>query len=243
MPSVRIIGPGRAGRSLHRALGEVGWTVHPLLGRGSDVAAAAEGVDLVVIATPDAVVADVARSVERRDEVVVAHLAGSLGLDVLEPHERRGAVHPLISLPNEELGATRLRAGGWFAVAGDPLVSEVVAALGGRPFEVADADRALYHATACVASNHVVALLGQVERLAAAVGVPPEAFFDLTAGSVDNVRALGARAALTGPAARGDDATVERHRVAIPADELSLYDELVVAARRLARDDAAPGGP
>jgi predicted short-subunit dehydrogenase-like oxidoreductase (DUF2520 family) len=234
MPSVRIIGPGRAGGALARALDGVGWQVLASLGRGDDVRRAAADADLVVIATPDASIAAVAGSIDPVAEVAVAHLSGALGLDVLAPHERRAAVHPLLSLPNAELGAERLVAGGWFAVAGDPIAQDLVAALGGRSFEVADEDRAIYHAAACVASNHVVALLGQVERLARQVGVPVEAFLDLTDGSVANVRALGARDALTGPAARGDLATIERHRAALAPPELELYDALVHAARELA---------
>ena len=233
MAVVHIIGAGRAGTSLHRALDAVGWDVRSPLGRDGDLQGAAAGADVVVIATPDAAVAPVAAMIEPTGAAVM-HLAGSLGLDVLAPHARRAAMHPLLSMPNAELGAERLRAGAWFAVAGDPIAAAMVDALGGRAFEIADEDRGVYHAAACVASNHVVALLGQVERLAAAVGVPLEAFLDLTAGSLANVAALGAGPALTGPAARGDLATIERHRAALPADELALYDALVVAARRLA---------
>jgi len=240
---VRIIGPGRAGTALHRALTSVGWSVHPLVGRDGDQRSAGAGADVVVIATDDGSIGAVARMVEPGDAVVM-HLSGSRGLDELAPHRRRAAMHPLLSLPNAELGADRLRSGGWFAVAGDPLAAAMVEALGGRSFAVADDDRARYHATACIASNHVVALLGQVERLAALVGVPVEAFVDLTSGSVANVAALGARAALTGPAARGDAETIERHRDALPADELALYDALVTAARRLAAGSEPPtGGP
>lgn len=237
---MRIIGPGRAGTSLHRALRSVGWSVHPLVGRDGDLRSAGQGADVVVIATDDGSIGAVAGTIEPGDAVVL-HLSGSRGLDELAPHRRRAAVHPLLSLPNAEVGADRLRSGGWFAVAGDPMAATMVEALGGRSFPIADDDRALYHATACVASNHVVALLGQVERLAAVAGVPVEAFLDLTAGSVANVAALGAGPALTGPAARGDLETIERHRAALPADELNLYDALVVAARRLAgRADDPP---
>ena len=124
-------------------------------------------------------------------------------------------------------------------MAGDPLAGEVVEALGGRAFEVADADRAAYHAAACIASNHLVALLGQVERVAAAVGVPLEAYLDLVRATVDNVADLGPAAALTGPAARGDEATIERHLAALPPDERAAYDALAEAARRLAADHRA----
>ena len=133
-------------------------------------------------------------------------------------------------------------------MAGDPpealeLVEAVVVDLGGRSFTVADADRAAYHAAAAIASNHLVALLGQVERVAALAGVPLEAYLDLVRATLDNVAELGPAAALTGPVARGDWATVDRHRRALPPDELMAYDALVASARRLVDDvgtDTAP---
>jgi predicted short-subunit dehydrogenase-like oxidoreductase (DUF2520 family) len=237
---VRIIGPGRAGTSLSRALANARWDVMPPLGRGEDLSGAAAGTDLLVLATPDDRVRDVARAVEPVPTTVVAHLAGSLGLGALAPHPRRAAVHPLVALPSPELGAKRL-VGAWFAVAGDPLAHDVVRALRGRGFEVADADRPTYHAAAVIASNHLVALLGQVERLGAAAGVPFEAYLDLVRATVDNVAALGPAAALTGPAVRGDEATIRRHLRALPADERRAYRALVDAARRLVhRSRATP---
>jgi predicted short-subunit dehydrogenase-like oxidoreductase (DUF2520 family) len=233
-PAVRLIGPGRAGRSLASALAQAGWDVRGVLGRGDDLARAADGVDLLVIATGDAAIAEVARTVEPRSTTVVAHLAGLLGLDVLAPHVRRAAVHPLLAMPNAELGARRLRSGAWFAVAGDPLGRQVVEDLGGRWFEVADADRAAYHAAAAIASNHLVALLGQAERVAATAGVPLEAYLDLVRATVDNVAELGPAAALTGPAARGDEAAIARHLAALAPEERAAYEALADQARRLA---------
>ena len=235
--SVRVIGSGRAGGAMAAALAEVGWRVRPVLGRAAapaDVAAAAADVDLVLIATPDAAVAEVAAAVEPADTAAVAHLAGSLGLDAVAAHPRPAALHPLVALPDADLGARRLLAGCWFAVAGDPLVRQVVADLGGRAFEVADGDRAAYHAAAVVASNHLVALLGQAERIAAQAGLPFAPFLDLVRATVDNVDEMGPAAALTGPAARGDEATIQRHLDAIAPAEHSAYRALADEARRLA---------
>ena len=241
MAVARIIGPGRAGGSFAAALERVGWDLAASVARGGDVGAAAHGVELLVIATPDAAIAEVARAVEPDAGAAVVHLSGSLGLDVLAPHPRRGAIHPLASLPNAEIGAARLAAGTWFAVAGDPVVEQVVADLGGRSFAVADGDRAAYHAAACIASNHLVALLGQVERGAGTAGVPLDAYLDLARATLDNVAAIGPAAALTGPAARGDRATIERHRAALDPGELRAYDALVDLARRLV--DGGRGEP
>ena len=232
-PSVRIVGAGRAGGALAAALGGAGWRVLPVLGRADDVRDAAHGVDLLVLATPDAAIASVAAEVAPVDATVVAHLAGSLGLDVLAPHERRAAVHPLAALPNAEVGAARLVGGCWFAVAGDPLARRIVDDLGGHAIEVADDRRAAYHAAAVVASNHLVALLGQVERIGASAGVPLAAYLDLVRTTVDNVAALGPAAALTGPVARGDTATIERHLAALDERERPAYLAMVEAARML----------
>ncbi len=233
--TARMIGTGRAAGALAGALNRSGWTVEAPIGRGAPVTGAADGVDVVVIATPDTVIAEVAAAIEPRPDTVVMHLAGSLGLDVLGPHARPAAVHPLMALPDADTGAQRLLAGGWFAVAGDELARRMVADLGGRSFEVADEHRVLYHAAAVVASNHLVGLLGQVERLARTAGVPFEAYLDLVRGTVDNVAELGPARALTGPVARRDQVTIDRHRATLDPSEHELYDVLVAACRRLLR--------
>ncbi len=234
MMRVRIIGPGRAGRSLHLALARAHWPVEDLLGRRDDLAAAAHDVDLLVIAVPDAAVADVAAAVEPDPRSVVAHLSGSLGLGPLSGHPRRAVLHPLVAMPDPERGAERL-VGAWFglAVDGDPLVEAVVDELHGRVVRVAEGDWARYHAAAAIAANHLVALLGQVERVAASIGAPLEAYLDLARGSLADVAALGPAAALTGPVRRGDTATVERHQAALPEEERAAYRALAEEAARL----------
>lgn len=236
MTRVRIIGPGRAGGALHRALARAGWEVAPLVARDQPLHRAGDDVDLVVIATPDASVAAVAASIEPRPDVVVAHLSGSLGMGPLAPHPRAAVLHPLVALPDPERGADRL-VGAWFGLAadGDGLVDDVVTALHGRAVHVDEGDWARYHAAAVIASNHLVALLGQVERVATSVGAPLEAYLDLARGSLDDVAALGPAAALTGPVRRGDAATVQRHLDALPADEQGAYRALSQEAARLCR--------
>jgi predicted short-subunit dehydrogenase-like oxidoreductase (DUF2520 family) len=232
--SIRIIGPGRAGTSLAAALAAHGWDVVGFLGRHDDLSAAARGVDILVIATPDDAVATAAAAVAPEAGTTVLHLSGSLGLDVLAPHPRRAALHPLVPLPNAVVGATRLASGVTFAVSGDPVARLLALSLHGRVVEVADADRAAYHAAACIAANHVVALLGQVERVAASAGLDLEAFLPLTRAAVDDVAALGPRRALTGPAVRGDWDTLSRHLDALPARERAGYQAGAALATQLA---------
>ena len=217
-------------------------------GRDRSPVDAARGVDIVFIATPDDVVAEVAARIRPVPTTAVIHLSGSLGLDVLAGHARRGSLHPLVPLPNPAIGAERLRSGITLTVAGDPVTRTVAESLGGNVVEVDDADRAAYHAAAVIAANHLVALMGQVERVAATAGLPLDAFAGLMRAATEDALALGPREALTGPAARGDWDTVERHRTTIAAmpahrTELAGYDAMVALARRLSLDTATDLNP
>ena len=178
-----IVGLGRAGGSFRAALTEVGWTVLTDVDRDVDRA-----FDLVLLTVPDAAIADVAASIPPTD-AVVAHVSGACDLDVLAPHARVGSIHPLMSLPDPETGSRRLLDHCTFAVDGDPLMADIVAELGGRAIEVPGPKRALYHATAAIAANHLTALCAQVESLAAEVGVPVDAYWTLMSTTLDNIAA------------------------------------------------------
>jgi predicted short-subunit dehydrogenase-like oxidoreductase (DUF2520 family) len=258
-----LVGPGRAGSAVALALAARGWRPVAVAGKKVDatstrvvaarlgapaveVADAGRDADVLIVATPDAAIAGAAAALAptlRRGALVV-HLSGASTLHELDgvllarPDVEVGSLHPLQSLPSGERGCERL-AGSWCAVDGSPRVERLALSLGMRPFRLDPAERARYHATACIASNHLVALLGQVERLAATTGVPFEAFLPLVRGTLENVEDLGPAAALTGPVARGDDETVARHVDALPPEERDTYLALVREARRLAeREDA-----
>jgi len=229
-----LVGPGRAGRSFEAALTEVGWELVEVFERGDDLSAAAEDVDVCLIATPDSAIEGVASAISSTDAVVM-HVSGATPLSALGVHRAAG-LHPLVSLAEPNQGAIDLRTA-HFAVAGDPVAREIAEQLSGRWFEISDDNRVLYHCAAVIASNHLVALLGQVERLASSIDVPFEVFAPLIQSSIDNTNEFGASAALTGPAARGDSETIEAHRRALRerhGDELASYDALVELAERLA---------
>ena len=262
--TVALVGPGRAGTTIALALQARGWEVTAVAGRAPDaastVAAAAcldatgvlvsdagRGASVVVIATPDAAIETAARSVagSLEDGALVIHLSGARGLDVFgamldeRPDVRVGALHPLQSFPSASAGLDRLP-GAWAAVTGDPEVRDLALLLDMRPFDLPDSERVRYHAAAVVASNHLVALLGQVQRMAAACGVPFEAFAPLARASLENAFRLGPAAALTGPIARGDLQVVEQHLAEMPPAERDAYRSLAREAARLVtkRDSA-----
>lgn len=238
---VRVVGSGRAGTSFAAALASAGWHVEPLLGRSAPVDRAAEGVDVVIIATPDVAIAEVAAAIDPVDHTAVLHLSGALGPQPVAHHPRHGVLHPLVALPDGERGAARL-VGAWFglSVDADPMAEQIVADLGGHVVHVDDQHWTRYHAAAVIAANHLVALLGQAERVGETVGLPLEALMGLATGSLRDVAEIGPAAALTGPVSRGDLGTVQRHLDALPYDEREAYRALSEQAARLLPNPTIP---
>jgi len=233
-----IIGLGRAGASFHHALGSVGAVCVDVIGRNDDPARIDPTVDLVLIAVPDRVIGDVAGRVPPGP--LVAHVSGATTLaPLLEHHTRCGSIHPLVSLPDSETGAAALLAQANLAIAGSTAAARaellaVAHLLGGRPFVVDDAARTTYHAAAAIAANHLVALAAQVERITSRTDLPLDPFLDMMRAVLDNVADNGAAAALTGPVARADWATVAGHVDAIGPSERALYLCLAQACAELA---------
>ena len=257
-----LVGPGRAGTTVALALRARGWRCSAVAGRAVDspnvlavaerlgaapceIAEVARHADVVIVATPDAVIANAAAATAPglRPGALVLHLSGACTLAELDklrlerPDVEVGSLHPLQSFPSAEVGVPRLPSS-WCAVDGSADVERIAVSLGLRPFRVDDARRAAYHATATVASNHLVALMGQVARLAESAGVPPAALLPLVKSTLDNVEACGPASALTGPIRRGDIDTVARHLESLPVDEQRAYRALAREALRLTgRDD------
>ena len=223
---IAIVGAGRAGTSFSVALSRCGHRVEVV---HHDELERIGTVDLVLLAVPDDAIATTAALIPLDPARVVAHVAGSRSLAVLAPHPRVASIHPLITMPSDDVGAERL-VGATFAVAGDPLVRELVTSLHGRALNLGDEQRIAYHATATVAANHLVALLAHVERLAEHAGLSLEDFLPLSRMALEDVAARGPERALTGPASRGDLATIDAHLGAIPASERATYVALAQVA-------------
>lgn len=214
--SVTVIGAGRAGSAIAARLRERGVRMAP------------EG-ELRLLCVPDGAIAEVARSIEPGPWV--AHVSGATPLAELAPHTLRFSVHPLQTLVRDR-GPEQLD-GAWAAVTGESAEAlehaRVLAeTLGLRPFVLADDRRALYHAGAAIASNFLVTLHRAASQLLRDADAPPEALLPLMQRTIDNGFEL------TGPIARGDTATVERHLAAIRAEEPELeplYAALAEATR------------
>ncbi len=238
-PGCALVGAGRLGTALAAALAAVGVAVAGPFGRGFDGA----GHDIVLLCVPDAQIAAAAAAIAPRHGLLVGHTSGATGLDVLAPHDAF-ALHPLMTVP---------QAGARFAGAGCAVGGSTAAALraatalaltlGMRTAHIADEDRAAYHAAASMASNYLVTLQDAAERLLATTGADRDLLVPLVEATVANWARRGGPAALTGPIARGDEATVALQRTVVaertPGD-LDLFDVLADRTRALSGRAASP---
>jgi predicted short-subunit dehydrogenase-like oxidoreductase (DUF2520 family) len=235
---VGIVGRGRVGTALARALRDAGVDVEGPVGRGERPARC----DAIVLCVPDAEIAAAAEVVTAAAPLV-GHTSGATPLSPLA-HAGVPAfgLHPLQSFAHP---GVRFEGAG-AAVAGSTpealaFATDLAERLGMRPFEIDDEGRAAYHAAASVASNFLVTLQAAAEAIAAGAGLDREdareLLVPLVRQTVENIAELGPEAALTGPVARGDEATVEAQRAAVERvapELLALFDELVRRTRAVA---------
>ena len=233
-----VVGRGRVGGSLSGAARAAGIEVD-LVGRDGPIA----GAGAILLCVPDDAIAEACSRVATADASLVGHVSGAGTLDVLATARERGAstfsLHPLQTFADGETSV----AGTPAAIAGSDeaalaFAHSLAEALGMRPFEVPEESRAAYHAAAAMASNLLVALEESAAEVLERIGMDDarELLTPLVLRTAENWAERGPDA-LTGPIARGDRATVQRHREALAetAPELvRLYDALAMRAEAIA---------
>jgi predicted short-subunit dehydrogenase-like oxidoreductase (DUF2520 family) len=237
---VGVVGAGRLGGALVLALRAAGVDVAGPLGRGE----APGGCDAIVLCVPDSEIPAAAAAVAGAAPLI-GHTSGATPLRALDPARGEAfGLHPLQTFAPGD--GPEAFTGAGCAIAGCTptalaFAADLARTLGMTPFEIDEEGRAAYHAAASVASNFLVTLQAAAERIAAGAGLEAaetrELLLPLVRRTLDNVAALGPERALTGPVARGDEATVaaQRRAVAEVAPELlALFDELVRQTRELA---------
>jgi predicted short-subunit dehydrogenase-like oxidoreductase (DUF2520 family) len=239
---IGVVGAGRLGTALSGALRAAGLEVDGPAGRGERPRG-----DVVLLCVPDREIPRAAETVAGA-AALVGHTSGATPLTALAAAERAGAglfgLHPLQTIAADSPPAAFQGAG--CAVAGSTpealrAATGIARRLGMTPFEIDDEGRAAYHAAASIASNFLVTLQAAAERVAADAGLEPAEARALLAPlvrqTVENWAERGPERALTGPVARGDEATVQAQRDAVQQaapELLELFDELVRHSRTLA---------
>jgi predicted short-subunit dehydrogenase-like oxidoreductase (DUF2520 family) len=239
-----VIGPGRAGRSIATAATDAGLAVR-LAGRTGALEACRDS-DVALLCVPDAEIATACATAAAAVPQLrfVGHTSGATTLDALSAAAEAGAqvfsLHPLQTIPDAQTDLV----GAPCAVAGSTpdalgLARDLAHRLQMRPFEVPEDSRDAYHAAAAMASNLLVALEECAADLMDRAGVDSpgrELLAPLVLRSAANWAERGPDA-LTGPIARGDTATVERHLDALRAaapELVPVYESLAERAQALA---------
>lgn len=197
--SVNVIGRGRVGSAVAARLEERG------------VAVREQDAQVVLLCVPDSAISATGECQTLAVSQWVGHTSGATPLSALA-HERRFGLHPLQTF--DRSGDPRQLDAAYAAVTGETdeareLGRELARVLGLKPFDLAESDRAAYHAGAAIASNYLVTLHRAASDLFAEAGAPPEGLVPLMRRVIDNGFEL------TGPIARGDWDTVDRHLEAI----------------------------
>lgn len=203
--------------------------------------------DVILITVPDRRIGTVTQAIAKENislqKKIFLHCSGSLGLEPLACLKDCGAfvgsLHPLQSFAG---GAADLK-GVYMAIDGDSAAltaaEQLVQIFGGVSFRVPAAERAAYHAAACICSNYAVTVEALAQKLMSRWTDSDEAAWQallpLFKGTAANL--LGTKnpgAVLTGPIARGDGATVSKHLEVIPKELTNVYCSLGMAAVHLA---------
>ncbi|WP_429201783.1 Rossmann-like and DUF2520 domain-containing protein [Massilia sp. UYP11] len=218
---------------------------------GPDLAALRPA-DIWLLAVNDDQIAPMAAALAQAHEVrgaVVFHCSGAKASGELQALADKGAlaasVHPIRSFADPDAVA-RDFAGTFCGIEGEaPALARLAPAfeaIGARLVSIDAAAKTVYHAAAVFASNYLTTVLDAALRAWQAAGVPEpiarELARPLASETMANVFRLGPAAALSGPVARGDHATVARQQQALlDWDEATgrLYEALLPLTADLAR--------
>lgn len=259
--SLCLVGAGRAGTAVAAALQGTRHTVAGVASRTpSSASAAAERLgsrvveagalpecDVVLLGVPESALEEVAGGLAQaiRPGTVVWHLAGSAGVGplgaVAEAGGRRCALHPVQAFPDPDRGLARLPGSAWGLTcdAGLEEWARAVATedLQGHVFDLLEEDRPVWHAAAVTAASGAVAIMSLGERLLDSIGVGTagEVLGPLASAAVANASERGATASLTGPAVRGEWATVTAHVDALEMAAPELVEPYREATRLIFR--------
>ena len=259
-PVIGIVGAGAVGTALGVALTRAGWPVHAVASRDAgrrekfralvegsrgfaEATALIEEVELIIVAVPDDAVAGLAGGLRMYSGQAMVHTSGILEAAVLAPAmaagTQIGSFHPLVAFADTERAVAALH-GATIAIEGDDqlagLLAEMAEAIGGTPVRLAAGAKAAYHAAAVLAAGGFVALLDAIAELGRVAGLDEQGslavYGPLVEQTLGNARALGIRAALTGPMTRGDAGTLAAHLAALREHAPDVLELYVAAAKR-----------
>lgn len=262
-----IIGTGMVGTAIGFLLKKAGYEVVSICDKSSTalkravsytggksfkkIPDAIQQADCILITTPDDHISSACKEIACAPSIkgkYVFHMSGAGGLDLLESSKVAGAfvasIHPLQSFSSIDQAIKNIP-GSYFGVTADrnslTPAKKLIRKLGGIPMVISTDQKPLYHAAACFASNYLVSLMNIVESIYKSIGIKEKdakkAYLPLVYGSLKNIEKSGSILSLTGPIARGDYGTLQKHLSAIDKNlpqYSSLYSSLGLITVKIA---------
>jgi predicted short-subunit dehydrogenase-like oxidoreductase (DUF2520 family) len=183
-----------------------------------------ETTKLIIVAVPDHRLQSVLRSIRCRKGTIVAHTAGSMGLDIFpESIEQKGIFYPLQTFSEDrEINFDRLP---FLLEASDDessvFLSNLAESIGGKVQFIDSERRTMIHLAAVFVCNFTNHMLTEGNEVAGNAGLTLDIFEPLLKETISKALTLGPENAQTGPAIRNDQNTIEKH-----LDLLSFSPEL-----------------
>ena len=253
---ITIIGSGNVGYHLSQRLKEVGHTIYQIFSRKTtkvlrisriiganpidNLSSLRADADLYIIAVKDDVIGLVAEKMRKKlpGDTWVVHTSGSVSSTVLAPHfNNYGVFYPLqtfsisrmadfLNIPilidsNKELMKNKLH--------------QLAETVSPKVYHINDEQRAKLHVTAVMVNNFTNHLYAIAEDILRKEELPMEVLIPLIQETSKKVSLFPAKDMQTGPARRGDEATIQRHLDFMDNHEeyKEVYEVLTASLKRM----------
>jgi predicted short-subunit dehydrogenase-like oxidoreductase (DUF2520 family) len=227
--NISFAGAGRVASALCRQMYHAGYKIDLIVSesekKGASLAGSCNGYwssdlvfpntsDIIIVAVPDHKLKNILDKIVCRRETLVAHTAGSYGLDIFPDHiKRRGVFYPLQTFSKDRKISFKdipflLESSDNDASA---LISVLAESIGGRVHFVNTENRRMLHLAAVFTCNFTNHMFTAGKELAAKAGFPFDVLLPLIKETISKAIELGPENSQTGPAIRNDQNTIEKH--------------------------------
>jgi predicted short-subunit dehydrogenase-like oxidoreductase (DUF2520 family) len=225
---ISMAGAGRVGNAVSRELFRAGFRIDLIASetesRGrllADLCGAKwsselifpDSTDIIIVSVPDHRLQSVLNKIVCKPDTLVAHTAGSFGLDIFPPHiKRKGIFYPLQTFsPDRDVSFKDIPV---LIEASDDysgsLLKNLSDSVGSKTHFVDTESRRILHVAAVFTSNFTNHMLTIGKEIAGRAGFSFELFKPLLTETISKALNLGPENSQTGPAVRNDQNTIEK---------------------------------
>lgn len=231
---IQIIGRGNVGTNLHEAFRRKGIEAemvsgHTLEGLRADA-------NIYVYCVRDGALAEVVNSVHVSPNAVHVHTSGTMPLSVFgedKPHS--GILYPFMTFSKEHIledfneVPVFIQSGHIDDIAA---IYSLALMITSHVYEISQEERERLHAAGVLVNNFPNALYAMAEDLLRGTNLPFAVLLPLIDETARKVHSLSPRDAQTGPARRGDEAVMSKHRSLLSTEDAEIYKLISERVRR-----------